>query len=84
VRVKMKILKFSADWCGPCKMLQKTLDDMVLPYPVESVDIDKQPELAGEFGIRGVPTMVLLTSEGSEQGRLVGGKSKADIMEWLS
>ena len=49
----MKILKFSADWCGPCKMLQKTLDDMVLPYPVESVDIDKQPELAGEFGIRG-------------------------------
>ena len=80
----MKILKFSADWCGPCKMLQKTLDEMVLPYPVESVDIDKQPDLAGEFGIRGVPTMVLLTSEGVEQGRLIGGKSKADIMEWLS
>jgi len=57
---------------------------MVLPYPVESVDIDKQPDLAGEFGIRGVPTMVLLTSEGAEQGRLVGSKSKADIMEWLS
>jgi len=65
-------------------MLENTLNEMVLPYPVESVDIDKQPELAGEFGIRGVPTMVLLTSEGAEQGRLVGGKSKADIMEWLS
>jgi thioredoxin-like negative regulator of GroEL len=48
------------------------------------VDIDAQPDLAGEFGIRGVPTMVLITSEGVEQGRLVGGKSKADIMEWLS
>ncbi len=80
----MKILKFSADWCGPCKMLQKTLDELVLPYPVESIDIDKQPDLTGEFGIRGVPTMVLLTSEGAEQRRLVGGKSKADIMEWLS
>jgi len=80
----MKILKFSAEWCAPCKMLQKTLDEMVLPYPVENIDIDKQPDLAGEFGIRGVPTLVLLTSVGVEQGRLVGGKSKADIMEWLS
>jgi len=80
----MKVLKFSAEWCAPCKMLQKTLDEMVIPYPVENIDIDKQPDLAGEFGIRGVPTLVLLTSEGVEQGRLVGTKSKADIMEWLS
>jgi len=80
----MKVLKFSAEWCAPCKMLQKTLDEMVLPYPVENIDIDKQPDLAGEFGIRGVPTLVLLTSEGKEQGRLVGGRNKADIMEWLS
>ena len=80
----MKILKFSADWCQPCKMLQKTLDEMVLPYHVENVDIDEFPDVAGEFGIRGVPTLVLITVEGNEQGRLVGGKSKADIMEWLS
>jgi len=80
----MKILKFSAEWCQPCKMLQKTLDEMALPYPVENVDIDKFPDVAGEFGIRGLPTLVLITSEGTEQGRLVGGQTKADIMEWLS
>ena len=54
----MKILKFSAEWCTPCKMLQRTLDEMALPYPVENIDIDKKPDLAGEFGIRGVPTLV--------------------------
>jgi len=80
----MKILKFSAEWCQPCKMLQKTLDEMALPYPVENVDIDKFPDVAGEFGIRGLPTLVLITSEGTEQGRLVGGQTKADIMEWVS
>ena len=80
----MKILKFSAEWCGPCKMLQKTIDEMVLPYPIENIDIDKNPDLAGNFGIRGVPTLVLMTSEGKEQGRIMGNKSKADIMEWLS
>lgn len=80
----MKILKFSAEWCAPCKMLQKTLDEMALPYPVENIDIDKKPDLAGEFGIRGVPTLILVTSEGNEQGRLVGGQTKATIGEWLS
>ena len=80
----MKILKFSATWCTPCKNLDRTLEEMAIPYPIQNVDIDRQPELAGEFAIRGVPTLVLITSEGKEQGRLVGGKTKADIMEWLS
>ena len=80
----MKILKFSAAWCQPCKQLQKTLDEMVLPYPVEIVDIDRDPGKASDFAVRGVPTMVLVTSEGKEQGRLVGGQTKASIGEWLA
>ena len=47
----MKILKFSAEWCTPCKMLQKTLDEMVLPYPVENIDIDKKPDLFRKIGL---------------------------------
>ena len=80
----MKIVKFGAAWCQPCTMLQKTLDNMDLPYPVDSVDIDAKPDLAGDFGVRGVPTMVLLDAEGKEQDRLVGLKSEADIREWLT
>ena len=80
----MKILKCSAAWCQPCKQLEKTLKDMELPYTVENVDIDKNPGLASDFAVRGVPTMVLVTDEGKEQGRLVGGQTKASIGEWLA
>ena len=80
----MKILKFSADWCQPCKSLQETLDQMVIPHTIRSIDIDKDPAAAGVFGVRGVPTLILVTDDGKEQGRLVGLKTKAEIMEWLS
>jgi len=80
----MKILKFSADWCTPCRRIKTVLEEMELPYPVESIDIDKNPEKSGEYGIRGVPTLVLVTKEGKEQRRLVGIKTPAEIQEWLS
>jgi len=80
----MKILKFSADWCRPCKKLTETLDQMVLPYVIESMDIDKEPGLASIYAVRSVPTMILLDDEGKELSRLVGPRTKADIMEWVS
>ena len=80
----MKILKFSADWCRPCKKLTETLDQMVLPYVVENMDIDAEPGLASEYSVRSVPTMILVDDEGKEQSRLVGPRTKADIGEWLS
>ena len=80
----MKILKFSADWCRPCKKLTETLDQMVLPYVIESMDIDKEPGLASIYAVRSVPTMILLDDEGRELSRLVGPRTKADIMEWVS
>ena len=57
---------------------------MELPYPMESVDIDKNAKKSGEYGIRGVPTLILVTEEGEEQSRLVGLKTSAEIQEWLS
>ena len=80
----MKILKFSADWCRPCKKLTETLDQMVLPYVVENIDIDVEPGLASDYSIRSVPTMILVDDESKEQSRLVGPRTKADIGEWLS
>jgi thioredoxin 1 len=80
----MKILKFSADWCRPCKKLTETLDQMVLPYVVENKDIDAEPGLASDYAVRGVPTMIIVDDEGKELSRLVGPRTKADIMEWVS
>ena len=79
----MKILKFSAAWCQPCKMLAKTLDEMVLPYPIKSIDIDLDSDLASEYRVLSVPTMILVDGHGTEFSRLVGMKSKADIGEWV-
>jgi thioredoxin-like negative regulator of GroEL len=80
----MKILKFSADWCRPCKKLTETLDQMVLPYAVESMDIDAEPGLASAYAVRSVPTMILVDAHGTEFSRLVGPQTKANIMEWVS
>jgi len=80
----MKILKFSADWCRPCKKLTETLDQMVLPYVVENKDIDKEPGLASAYAVRSVPTMILVDAHGTEFSRLVGPQTKANIMEWVS
>tara|TARA_R110000796_G_scaffold63434_3_gene146944 strand:- start:467 stop:712 length:246 start_codon:yes stop_codon:yes gene_type:complete len=80
----MKILKFSAGWCQPCKMLTKTLDGLELPYEVVSIDIDEQPGEAQKYQVRGVPTMVLIDDKRAVVSRLVGMQSAVKIGEWLS
>ena len=79
----MKILKFSASWCQPCKMLAKTLEGMEVPYEITEIDIDDQPEQAGKYQVRGVPTMVLVDDKGAVVSRLVGLQTAVKIGEWL-
>jgi len=80
----MKLVKFSADWCQPCKMLSKTLEGINVPHPLVEVDIDEKPDLAQQYKVRGVPTMVLLDDNDVEVGRLVGVKTKAQIEEFIN
>jgi thioredoxin 1 len=80
----MRLLKFSAEWCQPCKMLAKTLEGINLPYTISSIDIDDSPNLAADYKVRGVPTMVLVDDNDKEVGRLVGVKTKAQIEEFIS
>ena len=69
----MKVLKFSAEWCGPCKMLSSTIEKYYKGDTViEEVDIDENRELATEYGIRGVPTLILLDDNGVELRRKSG------------
>lgn len=53
----VKLFRFTASWCQPCKMLAKVLEQENIDIP--AVDIDAQPELAKKYGIRSVPTIVI-------------------------
>lgn len=76
-----KILRFTASWCQPCKALAKNLEGADLGLPIEVVDIDVHEELAQEYQIRSVPTLVLVGGETTK--RLTGVKTVAQIKEWI-
>jgi thioredoxin 1 len=75
-----KILRFTASWCQPCKMITKNLEDAMLGIPIEVVDIDEKPEVAKEYSIRSVPTLVL--KDGPLETRLVGLQTTTKIKLW--
>ena len=67
------LLDFYADWCGPCKAMEQTVQSLELKgYPVQKVNIDKDRELAAKFGVRSVPCYVMLVN-GQEVDRVMGG-----------
>ena len=78
----MKVLRFTASWCQPCKMLEKTLQDVNTQIPIEVIDIDNNRELAVQYGIRGVPTLVMIDGD-IEVKRFSGVKMKNEIETWL-
>lgn len=78
-----KIYKFSATWCGPCKMLAKTLSTIESPLPIENIDIDENPTLTQQLKVRGVPTMVIVEDD-VELKRKVGVISSAEFLEWVN
>ena len=64
-------------------MLAKTLEEVESKLPIEVVDIDTHPEVAAEFGIRGVPTLVIV-EDNIPSKRLVGNKTKQEIEAFIN
>ena len=82
----MKLLKFHATWCQPCKMLSRVIEDAgdKITMPMEEIDIDQNQDLAVKYGIRGVPTLVIVDEEGKEVSRKSGMLMENQLMEFLS
>lgn len=81
----MKALKFEASWCQPCKVMTKIMEDAAgqITVQVDKIDIDENMELAKQYGIRGVPTIVLVDDEGKEIKRQSGVMMEAQLLEFL-
>lgn len=80
------ILKFGAEWCGPCKRLEPILDQLQSDYPdliIRGIDIDAAPDLAAKYKIRTLPTIIFLQDD-IEVSRLVGLSSLATIKDKLN
>ena len=77
------LVDFFAEWCGPCKMLEPVLDDLAgtTDATIAKVDVDQHPQLAGAFGVRGVPTLILFAD--GEQVEQHTGALPADRLQTL-
>lgn len=67
-------LLFTAPWCGPCRMLKPSLEKQASslePIEILGVDVDTLPQLATRYGVKSVPTAILL-KDGEQQGQLHG------------
>jgi len=75
-----KFIYFSAEWCGPCKMLSPIMSELSSKgMPVEKVDVDFNREFALKYGIRNIPTVVLVNGD-KEIKRFVGA-NPANVYE---
>jgi thioredoxin 1 len=79
-----KVIRFTASWCQPCKAMASILEEIDTNIPIEVVDIDKQQDVAIEYGIRGVPTLVKIDNNGNVTDRMVGIKAKNLVEEFLN
>jgi thioredoxin 1 len=77
-----KVLRFTASWCQPCKIMNNMLEEIKPTLHFEVIDVDVHPEIAMDFGIRSVPTLVMM-DETIEMKRLTGIKTKEQLTEWL-
>jgi len=83
---KPALLDFSATWCGPCRALEKVMDEVIVKYgdrvAFGHVDIDQAPSLAQRYMIRSVPTLILF-KQGAPAGQIVGLVAKEKISDLI-
>ena len=70
----MKYILFSASWCGPCQTLKPVMEQVSKTIPVTKIDVDTDAQTVSDYGVRSVPTVVLI-KDGREVKRFTGVQS---------
>ena len=80
------LVDYWAEWCGPCKMIAPILDEVAKEYAgrlkVAKLNVDQNQQMAGKFGVRGIPTLMLFKN-GAVEATRVGALSKSQLTAFL-
>jgi len=87
VRASVPVLvDFWAEWCGPCRMVSPVVEtvgrDNAGKLKVVKLDVDGAPQIAGRYGVQGIPLLVLIV-DGEEADRMVGAVPEPQLRKWL-
>jgi thioredoxin 1 len=81
------LVDFWAEWCGPCKMIAPALEEIGAEYAgrvtVVKVNIDENPQTPNNYGVRGIPTLILF-KDGKPSATKVGAAPKSQLKEWVA